>query len=106
MLDRFLAWIRAEIVLGALLATVLWVGILGWQASYAPTERQKDECYEAAKKTGSKADECKTFWEKVTSDPIALFNLILAFSTVGLWVATIGLHRVGSGQIKLARDEF
>lgn len=98
--------LNPEIVLGFLVATIFWIGVVGWQSSYAPTEKQKDECYETAKKTGHKADECKTFWEKTTSDPIALFNLILAFSTVGLWVATISLYRAGNKQFVLARQEF
>lgn len=99
-------WPRGEIALGFLIGALFWIPVLGWQASYSPTERQKEECYETAKKTGHKADECKSFWEKVTSDPIALFNLILAFSTVGLWVATISLSRASTNQIKLAREEF
>jgi hypothetical protein len=99
-------WPRSEIALGFLIGAIFWIPVLSWQASYSPTERQKEECYEAAKKTGYKADECKSFWEKVTSDPIALFNLILAFSTVGLWVATISLSRAGNSQIKLGREEF
>jgi len=56
--------------------------------------------------TGYKNEECKTLWEKTTSDPIALFNLILAFSTVGLWIATISLYRSGKQQFELARQEF
>jgi hypothetical protein len=97
---------RSEIALGFLLGALFWIPVLGWQASYLPTERQKEECYEAAKKAGNEQDECKSFWEKVTSDPIAMFNLILAFSTVGLWVATISMSRAGNNQIKLAREEF
>jgi hypothetical protein len=87
--------LNPEISLGFFVASLFWIGIVGWQSSYSPTEKQKDECYEAAKNTGYKNDECKTIWEKTTSDPIALFNLILAFSTVGLWVATISLYRAG-----------
>jgi hypothetical protein len=97
---------RSEIVVGAALASLFWIAVLGWQSSYTPTERQKDECYDAAKKTGYKNEECKTLWERTTSDPIALFNLILAFSTVGLWVATISLYRAGDKQFTLARQEF
>jgi hypothetical protein len=96
--------LNPEISVGFLLASLFWIGVLGWQSSYSPTERQKDECYETAKKTGYKADECKSFWERTTSDPIALFNLILAFSTVGLWVATIFLYRAGEKQIGIAKD--
>jgi hypothetical protein len=95
-----------EMVLGALFASLLWAGIWGWTDSYAPTERQKQECYDAAKKTNQKSDECKTFWEKATSDPIAFFTLVLAFSTVGVWVATIGLYFAGKRQLRLAREEF
>jgi hypothetical protein len=96
--------LNPEIAIGFLVATLFWMGVIGWQTSYSPTEKQKDECYDAAKKIGYKLDECKTFWEKTTSDPIALFNLILAFSTVGLWVATISLYRAGEKQIAVAKE--
>lgn len=98
--------LNPEIALGFFVASIFWIAVVGWQASYTPTEKQKDECYETAKRKGYKADECKGFWEKVTSDPIALFNLILAFSTVGLWGATISLYLAGDRQLRLARDEF
>jgi len=97
---------NAELVLGALFATVLWTGILGWQASYAPTEREKQECYESAKKTSHKTEDCKTFWERTTSDPVAVFTLVLACSTIGLGVATLFLYLAGRRQLRLARDEF
>jgi hypothetical protein len=98
--------INPEIALGFFVASLFWLCVVGWQGSYVPTEKQKDECYETAKKTGFKTDECKTFWERTTSDPVALFNLILAFSTVGLWVATISLYRAGNKQLELGRQEF
>src|SRR5215211_5224762 len=66
-------------------------GVLGWQASFAPTEQQKNECYEAAKKSGHKTEESKTLWEKTTTDPVAFFTFVLSASTIGLWIATIGL---------------
>jgi hypothetical protein len=94
--------LNPEISLGFFVASLLWISVVGWQAAYSPTEKQRDECYEAAKKTGYKADECKSFWERTTSDPIALFNLILAISTVGLWVATIALYRAGEKQSGIA----
>jgi hypothetical protein len=96
--------LNPEMTIGFLVATLFWFGVVGWETSYSPTEKQKEECYDAAKKTGFKADECKTFWERTTSDPIALFNLVLAFSTVGLWVATISLYRAGERQIAVARE--
>jgi hypothetical protein len=96
--------LNPEMVLGALFATMLWVGIWGWHDSYALTEKQKDECYETTKNTGQKSDECKTFWERTTSDPIAFFTLVLAISTVGLWVATIFLYSAGERQIGVAKE--
>ena len=98
--------LNPEISLGFLVASLFWIGVLGWQPSYSLTEKQKADCYEAAKKTGYKNEECKNFWERTTSDPIALFNLILALSTVGLWTATISLYRAGEKQTGLARDDF
>jgi hypothetical protein len=103
MLDKFCI---PEIVLGALFGAALTGGIWGWTDSYALTDRQKQECYEAAQKSGQKSDECKTFWERTTSDPVAFFTLVLAFSTIGLWVVTIGLYLAGERQFRLARKEF
>jgi hypothetical protein len=86
--------LNPEMVLTALFVTLLWVGIWGWHDKYAPTEKQKDECYETAKRTGQKSDECKSFWERTTSDPVAF--------SVGLWSATIRLYYAGERQIKIA----
>jgi hypothetical protein len=80
---------RSEIALGALLATIFWIGVLGWQASYTPTESEKQECQDAAKKAGRKTEECKSLWEKTTTDPVAFFTFVLAVSTISLWVATL-----------------
>jgi hypothetical protein len=87
--------LNPEIVFGFLIATVFWIGILGWQAAYAPTEVEKQKCYEAAETAGHKSEECKTLWERTTSDPVAFFTLwlviftgVLAVSTIGLWFVT------------------
>jgi hypothetical protein len=95
---------RPEIVLGFLISTVFWIAVLGWATSYSPSEREKQDCYEAAKKSGHQTEGCKTFWEKTTSDPIATFTLVLAFSTVGLWIATGALYLVGERQRNLSED--
>ena len=81
---------------------MMLAAVAGWQSAYAPTEKEKNECREAAQKTGFKTEECKTFWERTTSDPIAFFTLVLGFSTVGLWVATIALYRAGERQIRVS----
>src|SRR5437773_6606543 len=94
--------LNPEFVLIFLVASIFWAGILGWQAAYAPTEIEKQHCYEAAQKSGHKTEDCKSFWEKATSDPVAFFTLVLAVSTIGLWVATIGLYHAGERQIAVA----
>jgi hypothetical protein len=99
LIDRFRT---PEVVLGALYGAALMGGIWGWTDSYAPTERQKQECYDRTQRTGQKGDECKTFWERTTSDPVAFFTLVLAVSTGGLWLVTIGLYVAGERQIKIA----
>src|SRR4051812_35618615 len=88
-------WVNAEIALGFLLATIFWTGVLGWQAAYAPTEREKQECRDAAAKSGHKTEECKSVWERTTSDPVALYTFglflftgVLGLSTIGLWLQT------------------
>jgi hypothetical protein len=84
-----------EMALGALFASLLWAGIWGWSDSYAPSEKQKQECQEAAQKSGAKTDECKSLWERTTSDPIALYTFgvfiftgVLGVSTLALWQVT------------------
>jgi hypothetical protein len=104
---RFLlkAWrkINPEIALGFVLATVFWILILGWQAAYAPTEIEKQKCQEAARTSGHKAEECKTLWERTTSDPVAFFTFWLVVSTIGLGVSTVMLWRAGEKQLKHGR---
>jgi hypothetical protein len=95
---RFFRWVNPEIALGFLVATVFWVAVLGWETADSLTEKQKQECYEAAKASGHKAEECKTLWERTTSDPVAFFTFVLSVSTIGLWIVT---WRAGTRQ---ARD--
>jgi hypothetical protein len=80
--------LNPEIALGFLIGTVLWVAVLGWQASYAPTDSEKRQCEEAAAKSGHKTEECKTLWERTTTDPVAFFTFVLSISTIGLWIVT------------------
>jgi hypothetical protein len=95
--------LNPEIALGFLVATVLWIGVLGWQASYTPTDSEKRQCEEAATKAGHKAEECKTLWQRTTSDPVAFFTFWLVVSTVGLGVSTVLLWRAGEKQLRHAR---
>jgi hypothetical protein len=80
--------INGEIAIGWTFATLFWIGVLGWATSYDPTNPEKEACYQAAAKSGRSTDECKSFWEQTTSQPVAMFTLVLAGSTIGLWVAT------------------
>jgi hypothetical protein len=91
-------------VMAFVCATLFWVAVLGWATSYSPTDPQKKACYETAAKSGRDTSECKTFWERTTSEPIALFTFFLAFSTVGLWAATIGLYSAGERQLAHFED--
>jgi hypothetical protein len=97
---------NGEFVLAILVASLFWIAVLVWATSYSPTDPEKEACYQAAAKSGHSTEECKSFWEKATSDPIAMFTFVLASSTIGLWGATIGLYLAGEKQFRLARDEF
>jgi hypothetical protein len=99
----FWRWLRAEIVFGFMIASVFWAVVLGWQAAYAPTYAEKQKCYDVAHNAGHKNEECKSLWEKTTSDPVAFFTLVLAVSTIGLWVATVFLYRAGERQFRHVR---
>jgi hypothetical protein len=98
-----LGWVDPKVAIGFLAATLLWICALGWQASYAPTEREKEACYQASKQAAGKTEDCKTLWEKTTTDPVAFFTFVLAISTGGLWLATIGLYIAGRKQIDVAQ---
>src|SRR5579864_3041457 len=99
-------WLKAEIVIGFLIATLFWIAVLGWQAAYAPTDAEKQKCYETTEKSGHKTEECKTFWERTTSDPIAFFTFWLFVSTVGLGVSTVMLWLAGEKQFRHSRRSF
>jgi hypothetical protein len=77
-----------EIALGFLLASLFWIGILGWQASHSSDNNHAEECIEIAKKAGFKTDECKSFLQRSASDPVAAFTLVLSLSTIALWLVT------------------
>jgi hypothetical protein len=103
MLRRLLRLANPEIALGFVIATVFWIGVLGWQAAYAPSEIEKRQCEESAHKSGHKTEECKTLWERTTSDPVAFFTFWLVVSTIGLGVSTVLLWRAGEKQLRHAR---
>lgn len=97
---RFLRWLNPEIVIGFMVATIFWIAALGWQAAYSPSKIQQDACYQAAVKAGRNTEECKTFWQRATSDPVAVFTMVLAASTIGLWGATIALYVAGKSELR------
>jgi hypothetical protein len=55
---------NGEFVLAMLVASLFWILVVGWATSYAPTDPQKNACYQSAAKSGRNVDECKSFWEK------------------------------------------
>jgi hypothetical protein len=91
--------IRGDVAFGFFCAGIFWLAVMGWATSFMPTTQEKEACYQAAKKASRDTGECKSFWEKTTSEPVALFTLVLAFSTVGLWIATIALYRSTKSQL-------
>jgi len=78
--------INPEISLGFVIASLFWIAVLGWQSSYSLPENEKQRCYEEA---GHKDEECKTFWERTTSDPIAFFTFTLSMVTLALGAISV-----------------
>src|SRR5258708_2164133 len=64
---------------------------------------EKQKCHEAAQKSGHKSEECKSLWERTTSDPVAFFTLWLVIFTGGLTISTVLLWRAGEKQFRHAR---
>ena len=93
---------NGEFVLAMLAASIFWIAVLAWATSYAPTDPEKEACYHAAEKSSRSTEQCKSFWEKTTSDPVAMFTLVLAVSTVGLWSATSSFIARAKSKLALA----
>ena len=83
-------------------------------SSLAPiSEVEKQRCYHSADAGHYKADECKTFWERTTTDPVALYTLglfaftaVLAVSTVFLWDATRDAARRQEADTKILQRAY
>jgi hypothetical protein len=83
-------------------ASALIAGLFGLElATHPPINQQhhnQANTEHRAEQSGANPQE--TFWERTAHDPIAVFNLllvgftgVLAFSTIGLWIATVRLWR-------------
>src|SRR5215467_7465324 len=95
---------NAELVLGFLAASVIWLILLGWQVALTPNEPERRRCYEIAQKAGTRIDECKTFWERTIGEPVAFFTFGLAIATLLLGVSTVALWQAGEKQADLLRE--
>ena len=98
--------INGEIAFGFFCSALFWVAVLGWATSYAPDPEKEKACYQAAAKTGHNTEQCKTLWERTTTDPVALFTLFLSLATVGLWIATLSGIRRQSNETKILQRAF
>jgi len=92
-------WRRWLIILSG--ALIISIGLYWWDWARLPIHIQQNQQAQAEHpaKQGSTHPE-KTFWERTTDDPIAVFNLllvvftgVLAVSTIGLGIATYKLWR-------------
>ena len=63
---------NGEFALAVLVTSLFWILVIALNASHAAS-----------------------FWTKTTDDPVAMFTLVLAVSTIGLWVATLWLYLGG-----------
>jgi hypothetical protein len=81
--------LNPQISVGFVVASLFWIAVLGWQSSYSFPENEKQRCYEEAKKSGHKNEECKTFWERTTSDPVAFFTFTLTVVTLALGAISV-----------------
>ena len=98
--------INGEIAFGFFCSALFWLAVLGWATSYAPDPEKEKACYQAAAKTGHNTEQCKTLWERTTTDPVALFTLVLSIATVGLWVATLDGIRRQSNETKILQRAY
>jgi hypothetical protein len=98
--------IRGKIAFGFFCAGVFWLAVLGWAASFAPDPDKEKACYQAAAKTGSDTEKCKTLWERTTTDPVALFTFVLSLATIKLWIATLSGIRRQSNETKILQRAY
>ena len=91
-------------VIGGLLFFALWL-FVALPFLYGVPRYSHDE---AANKCSSEESKNHGFWEKAACDPTAYFTLwlvaftgVLAVSTIGLGIATLGLYKTGEKQIRL-----
>src|SRR5262249_9714276 len=59
---------------------------------------------ERPENSAPKTEPHKSFWQRTTDDPIALYTLVLSVFTGFLVVVTGGLIRVGSRQVGLTKE--
>lgn len=81
--------LNPEITIGLLLASLFWIGVIGWQSSYSLSGNEQQRCYEEILKTQHKSEECKSFWERTTSDPVAFFTFTLTVVTLALGAISV-----------------
>src|SRR5258708_27645644 len=80
-------WDRAKIAfaIGGFLALF---GFLVFQAGVASHHPQNQSRQVAATQDHEQKNILERFWEWTTDDPVAVYTLVLAFSTIGLWFVT------------------
>jgi hypothetical protein len=111
-----LNWSQARLLTTLIAAIAVVMEPMSWLTSGIPPCIVNPENYSAYYADG---DKCPTFHVflfkflarifETLGDPnwvVAIFTVILAISTIGLWVATISLYRAGEKQFGLARDDF
>jgi hypothetical protein len=93
---------RVSAAMGRFVFRILVVAFLFWaEQAQGP---QIASAQEHPGNAGAQTEQHKSFWQRTTDDPIALYTLVLSVFTGLLVVVTGGLTWVGARQVSLTKD--
>ena len=98
-------WGRAKIAL-AIIGFLALFGFLAFQTGIASKYPQRQSEQAAAAQDHEQKNVFERFWEWTTDDPVAVYTLVLAISTIGLWLVTRRGMRNQSLEVRILQRAY